>query len=492
VEHTHVTPSLKAHAMADTLVKPEHKNDTFLGSWAGALAMLATAVAMFVVARHAHNIDFEHMYRPVKALLDGNWQGLYPSNTAGTSPTGWVLLTAIPTFIFSQFVGVSEAFTLANLLVLPGLLFASRFTAKALWPHLSNTHAWGLAAATVWLPSTLATYMNAYHPQDLAATVLIIAGIGLIAKRQWWWAGIVFGLAIMTRQWALLGLLPALGFSGKNIWKVCAAAGIVGVALTAPVLIVGGNEGWLTAFSAKSAAPVGDTVLGRFRYEATSPKGGNADQDIVFFLARLAPLVVAFGLGVVAWVRRQTRPELLVGFVVSGLALRMVFETANYLYYWVPFAALFVLLVPYKKAAWLAVGVFAFVPWALDSVYPPIGTMDGGVVASVTEAERLTRAVVAFLLSVGAMVACYLLIDSSGDETRAPEDDDGSAPSSWWRFTLGVVALVAVFVPFTIGGVTPSPISRLREINEKQQQSQDMLREQGVDVGTGRAGRLEE
>lgn len=470
-------------------VEPE-KRDVW-AVWAAPLAMLVTAAAMAVAARHATNIDFEHMYRPVDALLDGDWQGVYPADTAGTSPTGWVLLTTIPTLFFSLFVGRPEAFALANLLVLPGLLFASRFTLRALWPTLSTSKAWGLAAAAVWLPTTLAAYLNAYHPQDLAATALIILGLGLIAKRQWWWAGAVFGLAVMTRQWALLAFLPAVGFTGKNIWKVAVAAAAVGVALTAPVLLVGGNEGWLTAFSAKSAAPVGDTVLGRFRYEATSPKGGG-DQDVVFLIARLVPLLGAVTLGAVAWLRRMTRPELLVAFVITGLALRMLFETANYLYYWVPFAALFVLLVPYRRAVWAAVAVFALAPWALDSLYPPIGTMGGGVAASISEGERLVRAVVAFVLSVGMPVACYMLIDAKKAAELDAETPAGSPADrvARWPAAVGVVALAAVFAPYLFGGAEPAPVQRLREITEQQQQSRDMLREQGVDVGDGPVGRL--
>jgi hypothetical protein len=459
---------------------------------------------MLVVARWGSATDFGHMFHPVSAVVEGRWADVYPASTAGTSPSGWLLVAAPPAWLFTRFAGVESAYAAACLLVLPALLFALRFALRALWPTLPAPAAWGLAAVGVWLPTSLATYMNAYHPQDLAAVALVAVGLGLVARRQWWWAGGVLGLAVMTRQWAVLVLVVAAGFSGRAWWRVAAAAAVVGVVLTAPLLVVvGGNDGWVTAFSSSSVGSGVDTLWGRFTYR---PPDAGGPSEVLQAAARLLPVLGAAGLGLVAWRRRLAASELLVMFALSALGLRMVFETANYLYYWAPFAALFVLLVPYRRAAWWAVAGYALVPWLLDSVFPPIGTIGGGVAVTITEAERLVRVVVAFTLAAGVPLVCWLLhrpppdtslpapaAQASSTDPPAPTASSAAGggegevgrPARAAAWVVATAVAVGVVAPFAAGWSVPEPVGRVRALAESQERSRERLERDGVDIGRG-------
>ena len=476
---------------------------------------------MLVVALHASPVDVANVsLPPTAAAAEGRWSEVFPAGTAATSPTGWVLLSAPLTYVFSLLLPVPEAFAVANLAVLPGLLFAMRFALRALWPQLSSARAWALAAVAVWLPTTLAAYLNAYHPQDLAATALVAVALGLVARRQWWWAGAVFGLAVMTRQWAVLALLPALGFCGRDVWRVAAAAAAVGAVLTGPLLVVGGNEGWLTVFSPTDAVDDNDTMLSLLSPPVADPTAGAGP---LVAAARVLPLLGAFAVGAFAWVRRRQLdrqpdrpdcaaagagfgPELLVLFAVAGLALRMVFETANYLYYWTPFAALFVLVVPYRRVAWVAVAVFSFGPWLLDSLYPPIGTITSPNDVVRTEAHTVAHAVVAFVLAAGMLFACWALnalepaeaVGGDGDGREDGREDGASEAAAGPRGAVlpevgpvprvawvgAALLMLAVVLPFAAGWRSPEPVERARANSVVQQQQWERLYREGADVGS--------
>lgn len=486
--------------------------ENFWRAWAGPLAFMSSAAAMLVVALWAQSIDFSHMFRPVEAAVQGRWAEMYPKGVSGTSPTGWVFLSGVPTFALSFILGTAEAFTVANLLVLPALLFAFRYTVKALWPNISSEYAWLLAAISVWLPTTLAAYLNAYHPQDLAATALVVAGVGLLTKKHLVASGIAFAFAVMTRQWALLALLPAAGFlrgqtlkeTTKNVVSFVSGGAVTALVLLLPV-VLGGNEGWVKAFTSNNVAAVNDTILGRFQYQSAFPRGGsNETSNTLYMVGRVAPVVGAAALGAIAWFRRYRASELLIMFTLSGLALRMVFETANYLYYWVPFGVLFLLLVPYRKISWVAVGVFATAPWLLDSIHPPTGTTPGG--APMTDTVRMIRAGVTLLTAIAVPVACYFVYDKNvtseksqdlqklqtrGTKNQEKRHDAGTnSRISNWRWGVATSFFLAVFAPYALGLFTPAPVDTVREKTQQQQQNREFLKEEGVDVSNKKVGSL--
>ena len=55
----------------------------------------------------------------------------------------------------------------------------------------------------VWEP-----LLDEFHPQDLLAMGLVLAGLACALRRSWIWAGVLLGLAVLSQQFALLVLVP--------------------------------------------------------------------------------------------------------------------------------------------------------------------------------------------------------------------------------------------------------------------------------------------
>jgi hypothetical protein len=79
----------------------------------------------------------------------------------------------------------------------------------------SRSHGWTgswlfvVAVLAVLSPASLAAAQNG-HPEELLAGVFCVAAVLLALDARWAWAGIALGLAVATKQWALLAVIPTL------------------------------------------------------------------------------------------------------------------------------------------------------------------------------------------------------------------------------------------------------------------------------------------
>lgn len=351
-----------------------------IAPYAGPLSVAGMALVALIAARYGTQGDLSHMWEPTRAVADLRFGEIYPPGTPGTSMTGWIALVLAPYMATRGWLGDVEGFTFAGLLALPLVLLSVRYTMRALWPTCSVALAWLVGFMALILPTTWAVWVNYYHPQDLAAVGLVVFGIGLAAKQRWGWAGVVLGVAVMTRQWAILAALPMAGLSGKNIWKFALGGAATCAALLAPLVLMGGNEDWFTALSASDARSTGNTLFGKFRLDMEigaarqGPEGSNSNWFSL--LTRVLPVLLAAGLGLLAFFRKLgpassiPAASLLVPLATSGLALRMVFEGSDYPYYWAPFGILVLLMVPYAKQAWYAAIAIGTFPWLVEWLLP--------------------------------------------------------------------------------------------------------------------------
>ena len=74
------------------------------------------------------------------------------------------------------------------------------------------------------------------HPEELLATALAVGGV-VAAPRRPLLAGALIGLAIATKQWAWLALIPALATTPRRRLKLVALAGAVALAWALPMAI---------------------------------------------------------------------------------------------------------------------------------------------------------------------------------------------------------------------------------------------------------------
>ena len=112
-----------------------------------------------------------------------------------------------------------------------------------------------LAAALVLLSPVSNNALSSGHPEELLAAVAVVAATLAAMGGRSTWAGVLLGLAIGTKEWAVIGVLPVLVAVPDRRRLVCAVAGATALLLLAPPVLADPH-----AFSAASRS-LGDTHL---------------------------------------------------------------------------------------------------------------------------------------------------------------------------------------------------------------------------------------
>jgi Glycosyltransferase family 87 len=219
-------------------------------------------------------------------------------------------------------------------------------TAVGLWLARSSRNGVVLVLA-IATPASFAA-VKAGHPEELLGAALCVAAL-LLADRRPVWAGLALGLALATKQWALLAVVPVVVAAprGRRRGLVLAALGAA-AALTLPLLAApGAFSGTATNAAGASTTAVRATVwylvAAHHDLRVTLP-GGVAGHvptaTIPGWVARMThPLIVAVSpLLAFLFARRRKlgRSELLALLALIFLA-RCVLDPVNNEYYHVPF-----------------------------------------------------------------------------------------------------------------------------------------------------------
>jgi hypothetical protein len=194
------------------------------------------------------------------------------------------------------------------------------------------------------------------HPEELLGGALCVGAVFAAMRDRWLWAGVLLGLAIADKQWALVAAGPvALALSTSRL-RALATAVAVAAALMLPFAVVG--SGGVTA-SVGTATNTGSTfqpwqiwwflgapnhVHGAGPNSRSEPLNAALDTRPGFRLAPgwiedLAhPLIVllALPLTLLAW-RRPRREDIPMLLLALLLALRCALDPWDYVYYPIPF-----------------------------------------------------------------------------------------------------------------------------------------------------------
>ena len=166
------------------------------------------------------------------------------------------------------------------------------------------------------------------HPEEILAAALAVGAMVACLRGRYWWAALLLGLALATKQWTLLAIGPAMLAAGPY-WRRVALPACGIIALATLVLLVADYETFLAATRLAASAP-------------SAPLFQNwwylVHRDLPFwFVAKLKPAIVvsAVPLTIIAWRRgggsRSALPLLALLFVV-----RCVFDTQTQYYYHLP------------------------------------------------------------------------------------------------------------------------------------------------------------
>ncbi len=262
-----------------------------------------------------------------------------------------------------------------------------------------------------------------YHPQDLLALALTLAGLAAALRSRWAWAGVALGLAVTTHQFALLVAVPFLVLVPRPAWwrYVGGLAGAV-IAVDLPFLVA-------TAGRATRAIVIGSGFTRSF--------GGTVVWELtksgapLFALSRVAPILV--GVALVAVVRRRLgeqvyEPTTLLSLAGVLLGLRLVFEVNLWGYYFAALATL-VLVVEAMRGRWRPAVVF----WWL-TLWMAFDPLPGGFQTNSTILDIRLREWGPTYLTIALVLAVAV-----GTATRRLR---------WWWWLWGIgAALAFVHVP---------------------------------------------
>jgi hypothetical protein len=230
-----------------------------------------------------------------------------------------------------------------------------------------------------WMP-----LLFEYHPQDLVALGLGLAGTACALRRQWIWAGVLVGLAITSQQFALLILVPILIVApGRNRWRFLFSSALPVVLVSVPFLIAtSGRAIHAVLVGTGDSGGRGGTVL----WNLLSQPGfyGSRPTAALLFCARTLPIAVSVALA--WWALRRLGPRALdpiplLSLIATCLSMRLVFEEGLFGYKFLALAVLLIILdivrgrIRGQLLAWLALVTMAFNPildlnkrwWAHDT-----------------------------------------------------------------------------------------------------------------------------
>jgi Glycosyltransferase family 87 len=250
----------------------------------------------------------------------------------------------------------------------------------------------GLLILLAFLPAASSAIVQLYHPEDILSLGLSLAGLAQTLRRRWLWAGALFGLALLSKQFAILILVPAIAAAPdlRSRARLAATAAVVFGAGILPFLVSAPRATLdnLSGFSAGGATG-GSTVL------TLSGVTGNAASAV----ARDAPVV--FAVTVCLWAALRfgpslARPEALMALVLTCVGSRLVFESVVFPYYLLATSVTFFLLdlvvrrAPTRSLAWCAAAAFFVALHAGDRTVDALGTL---VLAGVAVAVGLVELV---------------------------------------------------------------------------------------------------
>ena len=251
----------------------------------------------------------------------------------------------------------------------------------------------GLLAFLAFLPAASSAIVQLFHPQDVVSLGLALAGLAQTLRGRWWCAGALFGVAVLSKQFALLVLLPALVVAPPirprlALGGTAAAvfvAGLAPFALAAPRATLENLSGY-----SGGGASAGQTVL-----TLAGVHGAAASA-----VARDAPVLFAAGVCLWAATRGFHWKEVPVAAVALALACtgsRLVFESVIFPYYLLS-ASVLVLLVdlvarrsPHRSLTWCAAAAFFVAVHPGNRVVAALGTLALAVAVVALGFDELRR-----------------------------------------------------------------------------------------------------
>jgi hypothetical protein len=374
--------------------------------------VVATAMLAYVTASAGTNTKLNDFYREAwpayQALAHGH---VVEFLRLGPAYVGSLVLRAPFALIPSAWSGGPKAAYFAS--ALPCLLAVVAFcTWLAAEPRRRGGIGWGSRINPIVLcifnPIMLVAVLGG-HPEEILGGVLCVAGVFLAADGRVGWSGLLIGLAVVNKPWALVAVPVALAAMPmdrrRGLWTIAATAGVVLI----PVALVRAHGFSVAAAGTQLGTQTGGTIFNPpqllWWFGPHSWIVSHAREGIVLSAVTCAALWSAR--------RSHARRSPIVGsddllLLALVLLLRAALDPWNNLYYHVPFLLALMayevrsgrmptLTIIYTLALLIVVPVSGFPPMSHDVraaayavvVVPTIGWLAARLYLSAGAWERL-------------------------------------------------------------------------------------------------------
>jgi hypothetical protein len=227
------------------------------------------------------------------------------------------------------------------------------------------------------------------HPEELLTAAMCVGAVILATRGRWLSTGLLLGLAIATKQWALLAVLPALLAASHSRMRIAVIAGLAAAVFIGPILIA--DPGHFFSTQAAISEPQANrgitptNVWWPWASVIHADVTGSTSLDLTYGLpsalnklAHPLVLVVAIALPLLFWRRRpDRRPEDALALLALIFLLRCMLDPLTYSYHHAPFL---IALVAFEGVRRRGVPVLAILAggalWVTGSVIAPTGDPD--------------------------------------------------------------------------------------------------------------------
>ncbi|HEX2162065.1 MAG TPA: glycosyltransferase 87 family protein [Thermoleophilaceae bacterium] len=310
-----------------------------------ALAALTVLVLIALTARAAASMEAGLDYLndagdSIDALARGDLQG-FVANQPLMGSFSMLLRAPFVAAVFHQ--SVEAVYFAGAVPCLAATLVLGLTLARLLAEREQPATVQGLAAGLAVINPLTFQALHWGHPEELLAGALCVGAVLAAMRERALTAAVLLGLALATKQWALLAVLPVLLAAPSRRLTVALVAGAIAAALTLPLML--GDPG---QFGSVARAAAGQDAIG------TSTTPWNvwwpfADKVAVapFGPRWMAPqwvatvshpgiVAVALPLSLLLWRRADRRPDDALLLLALLFLLRCLLDNWNNDYYHVP------------------------------------------------------------------------------------------------------------------------------------------------------------
>jgi hypothetical protein len=185
------------------------------------------------------------------------------------------------------------------------------------------------------------------HPEEPLAAALCVAAVLAATDRRAWGAGVCLGLALATKQWAIVAFLPVLLAAPERRWRLALVAVAVAAALAVPLAVA--DSGRFVSIAREASQTLRAPATSLWAPLAASRKQVFFDGALfnvtttyslppsLGWLPRPLIVLTTALLALVYWRRRGTGGEGVLGLLTLCFLVRAMLDPLSPGYYYAPF-----------------------------------------------------------------------------------------------------------------------------------------------------------